>query len=264
MLRSRTHFFSLYTCLRMHIHLLFVSFSIEELLLRHISSISILKHVCLLFFLQASVGRMLFNVSPIMSHAVDKNSFEATVIGGTQLCSRRMLQQIMYCVGGVSVLFPLITQWCNFENEVGESEKTPLMQSTRECVMGEVIELIASLLDENVANQQQMHIVSGFSVLGFLLQSVPPQQLNLETLSALKHLFNVVSNSGIQFVPVPCTDSFHLMIFSFATILSLYFYCNAPQGWQSCLWRRLYLAYFLILLSGSVLFTRCNVNYTCF
>lgn len=146
---------------------------------------------------QASVGRMLFNVSPIMSHAVDKNSFEATVIGGTQLCSRRMLQQIMYCVGGVSVLFPLITQWCNFENEVGESEKTPLMQSTRECVMGEVIELIASLLDENVANQQQMHIVSGFSVLGFLLQSVPPQQLNLETLSALKHLFNVVSNSGL-------------------------------------------------------------------
>ncbi|MCH90307.1 BEACH domain-containing protein lvsC-like, partial [Trifolium medium] len=146
---------------------------------------------------QASVGRMLFNVSPIMNNALDKNSFEASVIGGTQLCSRRMLQQIIYCVGGVSVLFPLITQCCNFENGVEESEKTLLTQSTRECVMGEVIELIASLLDENVANQQQMHIVSGFSVLGFLLQSVPPQQLNLETLSALKHLFNVVSNSGL-------------------------------------------------------------------
>jgi hypothetical protein len=156
---------------------------------------------------------MLFNVSPIMNHALDKNSFEASVIGGTQLCSRRMLQQIIYCVGGVSVLFPLITQCCNFENGVQESEKTPLTQSTRECVMGEVIELIASLLDENVANQQQMHIVSGFSVLGFLLQSVPPQQLNLETLSALKHLFNVVSNSGIHFVAFPCTYNFHMMIF---------------------------------------------------
>ncbi|CAI8599125.1 unnamed protein product [Vicia faba] len=146
---------------------------------------------------QASVGRMLFNVSPIMSHALDKNSFEASVIGGTQLCSRRMLQQIIYCVGGVSVLFPLITHCCNIENEVGEFEKTALMRSTRKCVMGQVIELIASLLDENVANQQQMHIVSGFSVLGFLLQSVPPQPLNLETLSALKHLFNVVSNSEL-------------------------------------------------------------------
>lgn len=177
---------------------------------------------------------MLFNVSPIINHALDKNSFEASVVGGTQLCSRRILQQIIYCVGGVSVLFPLITQCCNFESEVGESEKT-LTQLTRECVMGEVIELIASLLDENVANQQQMHIVSGFSVLGFLLQSVPPQQLNLETLSALKHLFNVVSNSGIQFVPIPCIYNFHLMIISYATILSLYFHCNAPQDWQSCL-----------------------------
>ncbi|KAL5145273.1 BEACH domain-containing protein B [Glycine soja] len=148
---------------------------------------------------QASVGRMLFNVSPIVSHQLDKNSFEAAVIGGTQLCSRRLLQQIIYCVGGVSVLFPLITQFCKFENEeVGESEKgARLTQTMRECVTTEVIELIASLLDENLANQQQMHIVSGFSVLGFLLQSVPPRQLNLETLSALKRLFNVVSNSGL-------------------------------------------------------------------
>ncbi|CAL0327334.1 unnamed protein product [Lupinus luteus] len=147
---------------------------------------------------QASVGRMLFNVSPIMSHALDKHSFEAAVIGGTQLCSRRLLQQIIYCVGGVSVLFPLITQSCKFENEeVGESEKALLTPTTRECVTAEVIELIASLLDENLANQQQMHIVCGFSVLGFLLQSVPPRQLNLESLSALKQLFNVVSNSGL-------------------------------------------------------------------
>lgn len=163
----------------------------------HISSTSKLKHVS--YFFQASVGRMLFNVSPITSHQLDKNSFEAAVIGGTQLCSRRLLQQIIYCVGGVSVLFPLITQFCKFENEeVGESEKgARLTQTMRECVTTEVIELIASLLDENLANQQQMHIVSGFSVLGFLLQSVPRRQLNLETLSALKHLFNVVSNSGV-------------------------------------------------------------------
>lgn len=147
---------------------------------------------------------MLFNVSPILTHALDKNSFEASVIGGTQLCSRRLLQQIIYCVGGVSVLFPLITQCCKFESEVDESEQIPLTQTTRERVLSEVIELIASLSDENLANQQQMHIVSGFSVLGFLLQSVPPRQLNLETLSALKHLLNVVSNSGIQFVAISC------------------------------------------------------------
>ena len=100
----------------------------------HISSTSKLKHVS--YFFQASVSRMLFNVSPITSHQLDKNSFEAAVIGGTQLCSRRLLQQIIYCVGGVSVLFPLITQCCKFENEeVGVSEMgAPLTQTMRECV----------------------------------------------------------------------------------------------------------------------------------
>ncbi|KAG9149665.1 hypothetical protein Leryth_017584 [Lithospermum erythrorhizon] len=42
-----------------------------------------------------------------------------------------------------------------------------------------------------------MLLLSGFSVLGFLLQAIP-QQLNLETLSALKHLFNVVVNCGLS------------------------------------------------------------------
>jgi hypothetical protein len=39
---------------------------------------------------------------------------------------------------------------------------------------GQVIELVASVLDGNVANQQQMHLPSGFSISGFLLQSVSP------------------------------------------------------------------------------------------
>ncbi|XP_054792696.1 BEACH domain-containing protein B isoform X2 [Prosopis cineraria] len=148
------------------------------------------------FNAQASVGRMLFNVSPIPSHALGKKSFEASVMGETELCSRRLLQQIIYCVGGVSVFFPLITQCCRFENDE-ETGNALLTHMTQGSVTTKVIELIASFLDENLANQQQMHLVSGFSVLGFLLPSVPSQQLNMETLSALKNLVNVVSNSGL-------------------------------------------------------------------
>ncbi|KAI4337584.1 hypothetical protein L6164_015981 [Bauhinia variegata] len=145
---------------------------------------------------QASIGRILFNVSPITGHALDRSSFEASIMGETRLCSRRLLQQIIYCVGGVSVFFPLIAQCCRYECEsFGGSENGLLTLMAREYVTTEIIELIASLLDENVANQQQMHLLSGFSVLGFVLQSIPTQQLNLETLSALKHLLGVVSNS---------------------------------------------------------------------
>lgn len=148
---------------------------------------------------QARNGRRLFNVSPVVDPGLDKSSFEATVLVGTQLCSRRLLQQIIYCVGGVSVFFPLFTKTDLYEIEeakqAGQALLTPI---TKERLTAEVIELIASVLDENLANQQQMLLLSGFPILGFLLQSVPPEQLNMDTLSALKHLFNVVANGGLS------------------------------------------------------------------
>ncbi|KAL6995196.1 hypothetical protein U1Q18_005331 [Sarracenia purpurea var. burkii] len=148
---------------------------------------------------QASSGRTLYNVSPLADHPLDKHSIEATVMVGTQLCSRRLLQQIIYCVGGVSVFFPLFTQSDLYENEEpGQSGQGFLSPFTKERLTAEVIELIASVLDENLANQQQMLLLSGFSILGFLLQSVPPQQLNMQTLSAFKHMFNVVANCGLS------------------------------------------------------------------
>ncbi|KAL6578417.1 hypothetical protein OROMI_010745 [Orobanche minor] len=148
---------------------------------------------------QACNGRTLFNVSPIVDHALDKKLFEATVLDGTQLCSRRLLQQIIYCVGGVSVYFPLLTQCDMFENN--ESERVVQMLLTpiaKGHLTAETIKLIASILDDNLANQQQMLLLSGFSVLGFLLHLVPARQLNLETLSAMKHLFSVVANGGLS------------------------------------------------------------------
>lgn len=148
---------------------------------------------------QASSGRTLYNVSPLADYALDKNPFEATVMVGTQLCSRRLLQQIIYCVGGVSVFFPLFTQTELYENEeISQSGQGFLGPITKERLTAEVIEIIASVLDENLANQQQMLLLSGFSILGFLLQSVPPQQLNMETLSAFKHMFSVVANCGLS------------------------------------------------------------------
>ncbi|KAF9610456.1 hypothetical protein IFM89_022420 [Coptis chinensis] len=151
------------------------------------------------FNAQASDGKTLFSVSPMLDHALDKSSIQAVVLTGTQLCSRRLLQQIIYCVGGVSVFFPLLTQFDGTHyQESGQLGDTALRCVIRDCLTAEVIELIASVLDENLANQQQMHLLSGFSILGFLLQSVPPQKLNLETLSALLHLYNVVANCGMS------------------------------------------------------------------
>ncbi|KAL6888469.1 hypothetical protein ACP4OV_009495 [Aristida adscensionis] len=139
---------------------------------------------------QASNNRTLFNVSSVLD-SLDKSKFEATIMGGTKLCSRRLLQEIIYCVGGVSVFFPLLIHFDDAIFHGGES-------ATSDELAGQVIELVASVLDGNVANQQQMHLLSGFSILGFLFQSVSPQLLNLKTLSALKYMFSVLKKSGLS------------------------------------------------------------------
>ncbi|KAK1275119.1 hypothetical protein QJS04_geneDACA005727 [Acorus gramineus] len=147
---------------------------------------------------QASDGRNLFNVSSMIDHVLDKNIFEAKVMAGTQLCSRRLLQQIIYCVGGVSVFFPLLTQFGGSEEEDVQCEYILIKSIARDKLAAEVIELVASVLDGNLANQQQMHLLSGFSIIGFLFQSVPPEQLNVKTVTALKHMLDIVRNCGLS------------------------------------------------------------------
>lgn len=138
--------------------------------------------------LQASNNRTLFNVSSALD-GLDKSKFEATTMGGTKLCSRRLLQEIIYCVGGVSVFFPLLIHFDDAVVQNGES-------AASDQLAGQVIELVASVLDGNIANQQQMHLLSGFSILGFLFQSVSPQLLNSKTLSASKYMFTVLKTSS--------------------------------------------------------------------
>ncbi|KAK8941577.1 hypothetical protein KSP40_PGU012222 [Platanthera guangdongensis] len=147
---------------------------------------------------QASNGSSLFNVSSLVDSSLDKSLYAAKIMDGTQLCSRRLLQEIIYCVGGVAVIFPLLTQFDVPESENVQQEYILIRTITRDKLAAEIIDLIASVLDGNISNQQQMYRLSGLSILGFLFQSVPPQQLNVETLSVLKHLFHVLNNSGIS------------------------------------------------------------------
>uniref|UniRef100_A0A0E0GD47 BEACH domain-containing protein n=1 Tax=Oryza nivara TaxID=4536 RepID=A0A0E0GD47_ORYNI len=144
------------------------------------------------FNAQASDSRSLFSVSSALDSA-DRSTFEATIMGGTKLCSRHLPQDIIYCVGGVSVFFPLFS--CNAVTDGEQSCHTSVINGK---LRAEVIELVASVLDANVSNQQQMYLLSGLSIMGFLLQSATPKLLNIETLSALKYMFDVLRNCGMS------------------------------------------------------------------
>lgn len=151
------------------------------------------------FNAQASGNRNLFDISPMLDQTKDRNFYEATIMAGTQLCYRRILRDILDCVGGVSVFFPLLTQLDQpvTQTKISVPEEVAYSEfGFSEHVAAEVIELIASVLDGNLANQQFMCNMSGFSILGFLLQSVSPQQLTNNVVTALGHLLTVVGKSG--------------------------------------------------------------------
>ncbi|CAD6338666.1 unnamed protein product [Miscanthus lutarioriparius] len=146
------------------------------------------------FNAQASEGRSLFSVSSALNSA-DRNTFEATIMRGTKLCSRHLPQDIIYCVGGVSVFFPLFTQFFDAASDIEKCCHTSVINDK---LAAEVIELVATVLDGNVSNQQQMYLLSGLSILGFLLQSATPQLLTTKTLSALKYMFDILRKCGMS------------------------------------------------------------------
>jgi len=146
------------------------------------------------FNAQASDGRSLFSVSSALDNA-DQSTFEAAIMGGTKLCSRHLPQDIIYCVGGVSVFFPLFTQFFDAATDVVQSCHSSV---DNDKLAAEVIELVATVLDGNVSNQQQMYLLSGLPILGFLLQSATPQLLTTRTLSALKYMFNILRKCGMS------------------------------------------------------------------
>ncbi|KVI01750.1 hypothetical protein Ccrd_019971, partial [Cynara cardunculus var. scolymus] len=100
-----------------------------------------------------------------------------------------------YDLSGMAVLSMGLTNGCGSLVLTGMvvtksgSESTTWIQFAytynKERLTAEIIELITAILDENLPNPQQMLNLSGFSVLGFLLQSVGYQQLNMDTLSAM-------------------------------------------------------------------------------
>ncbi len=156
---------------------------------------------------QASAGRMLFDISPIVEHSPDPVLHDATTMVGTLLCYRHLVQDSVQCIGGIGVFFPLLTQLdqpvCEVSQIPDSLSESPEVKQHEDnsypiasLVAVEVIELITALLAGNYANLQHMHNIAGMSVLGFLLQSVSPQHLTVKVVAALQHMLTTVAKAN--------------------------------------------------------------------
>lgn len=155
--------------------------------------------VFILGWLQASSGRALFDISPVLEYSPDPVLYDATIMAGTLLCYRHLVQDSVQCVGGIGVFFPLLTQLdqpvCTTSSVVVNScdQKHVEGYPVDSHVAVEVIDLLTAVLAGNLANQQFMRNMSGMSILGFLLQSVSPQHLTVNVVAALERLVTTVA-----------------------------------------------------------------------
>jgi hypothetical protein len=149
---------------------------------------------------QASAGRALFDVSSVLEQSSDGVIHGATIMAGTLLCYRHLVQDIVHCVGGIDVFFPLLTQLDQPVSDslvILDSRGKQYWQSPLEGhVAVEVLELVTGVLDGNLSNQQYMHNICGMSVLGCLLQSVSPQHLTVKVVSSLERLLETVRRAN--------------------------------------------------------------------
>jgi hypothetical protein len=155
--------------------------------------------------MQASSGCTIYNVALNSDGTAEKMSHEATIMSGTQLCYRHLVKDIIDCVGGVGVFFPLLTQLDQPVMSMIASVETQALETTENLNTAslydaaEVIDLITSVLSDNYMHQQYMHQNKGISIIGFLLQSVSPQNLTTTVANSLVHLLSVVSKrTGIM------------------------------------------------------------------
>jgi len=116
---------------------------------------------------QASAGRMLFDISPVVEHTPDPVLHDATTMVGTLLCYRHLVQDSVQCIGGIGVFFPLLTQLdqpvCEVSQIPDSISESPEVKQHEDnsypissLVAVEVIELITALLAGNYANLQHM------------------------------------------------------------------------------------------------------------
>ena len=123
-------------------------------------------------------GRRLHNICETSAVAE-----EAEALPGTKLCATRSFADILYCLGGVSVLLPLV-QYLDGLGPADGAADTPYDPE----MPVEVIKLFSALLQSNAEHRQAMWQVGGFALIGHLLKQRSPRHLSPALLRAMEGL----------------------------------------------------------------------------
>ncbi|GAM17220.1 hypothetical protein SAMD00019534_003950 [Acytostelium subglobosum LB1] len=127
---------------------------------------------------------------------VDRNCDAALV--SINPCISRDIKDIIYCLGGIKVLFPLIPQ-ANQSSLGGSSlsSSSVIDPSNNARLTMQILALFKDMLRGSEANQEEMLRCKGLSVLSYLLQQIPSDNLTQYVLNIFKDMRNQITDPNL-------------------------------------------------------------------
>eukprot|EP00026_Physarum_polycephalum_P000200 Phypoly_transcript_00200.p1 GENE.Phypoly_transcript_00200~~Phypoly_transcript_00200.p1 ORF type:complete len:1988 (-),score=255.41 Phypoly_transcript_00200:62-5914(-) len=133
---------------------------------------------------RAVEGKMCVDNSP------DKTldySLDAKIVG-VNSCVTRDVKDIIHCLGGLKVLFPLFAQLSQPPSPKASMRQIDYSADPRLTV--QVLGLLRDMLGSDT-NQQEILRSRGIAVVGFLLQQAPPGCMDVEVVEVLSELLSI-------------------------------------------------------------------------
>jgi WD40 repeat protein len=189
--------------------------------------------------------------SPDNSEGVHVVIRPAKLAPGTQLCVTHNISEMIGCLGGLKILFPLFLQidhLASMSSPVSTTNSSPddtltytqkqqllqqqqqimnfKSQSDSHYLVNSLLQLILYLLKDSHDNQEDMARCHGFQVIGFLLKQISPTHLTEQTVNMIPSLLARVKDHEILY-----TDVLQYMLFDFR--LWIYAKCDVQKKFYS-------------------------------
>ncbi|GAM18020.1 hypothetical protein SAMD00019534_011950 [Acytostelium subglobosum LB1] len=108
-------------------------------------------------------------------------------------CVSRDIKDIIYCLGGIKVLFPLLPQM----NQQLLQQQPENATDTANKLIIQILGLFRDMLRGSEANQEEMLRCNGMPVLAYLLQMLPPEYITTGVLTIFVDMGNQISEPSL-------------------------------------------------------------------
>ncbi|KAL0240958.1 hypothetical protein GEMRC1_006194 [Eukaryota sp. GEM-RC1] len=156
-------------------------------LLDSLSSLS--SYIFAAYSARAVSGDRAIDFAPLGLRKLYRNN--ATLLSGTIVTKTSNIRSAIFALGGIPVLFPLLTQMDQpllGAADCIDTTTRSLSSFFEDSVLPSVLELFCKVIEKSHANQSTLISIDGIKVIGLLLQRITPNHMSIAAVNLLHSL----------------------------------------------------------------------------